>query len=136
MFADMFIDPDVDTMDDYDGGHLSRFTSPVDPRTTDVHVNLLDCAGNRGLGFDIAMTPYFSVSNLQWMEMGGVFAMPNLRGGSEYGKEWHEGGMKLKKQTVFDDFIAAAQWLISEFSSRTKIRGVTPNPSLQRTTPW
>ena len=73
-------------------------------------------------GFDVAMTPYFSVSNLQWMEMGGVFAMPNLRGGSEYGKEWHEGGMKLKKQNVFDDFIAAAQWLIAnKYTSTPKL---------------
>jgi prolyl oligopeptidase len=73
-------------------------------------------------GFDVAMTPYFSVSNLQWMEMGGVFAMPNLRGGSEYGKEWHEGGMKLKKQNVFDDFIAAAQWLIAnKYTSTSKL---------------
>lgn len=73
-------------------------------------------------GFDVAMTPFFSVSNLQWMEMGGVFAMPNLRGGSEYGKEWHEGGMKLKKQNVFDDFIAAAQWLIAnKYTSTPKL---------------
>ncbi len=73
-------------------------------------------------GFDVAMTPYFSVSILQWMEMGGVFAMPNLRGGSEYGKEWHEGGMKLKKQNVFDDFIAAAQWLIAnKYTSTPKL---------------
>ncbi len=63
-------------------------------------------------GFNIALTPSFSVANLVWMERGGVYAMPNLRGGGEYGKEWHEAGMKLAKQTVFDDFIAAAEWLI------------------------
>jgi prolyl oligopeptidase len=64
-------------------------------------------------GFNSSQTPGFSVSNLVWMEMGGVFAVANLRGGGEYGKEWHEAGTKLKKQNVFDDFIAAGEWLIS-----------------------
>jgi prolyl oligopeptidase len=64
-------------------------------------------------GFDISLTPAFSVGNLVWMEMGGVYAQPNLRGGGEYGEDWHRGGMKAKKQNVFDDFIAAAQWLIA-----------------------
>ena len=64
-------------------------------------------------GFDISMTPAFSVSALVWMEMGGVFAEPNLRGGGEYGRDWHLAGTKLKKQNVFDDFIAAAEWLIA-----------------------
>ncbi len=73
-------------------------------------------------GFDIALTPAFSVSNLVWMEMGGVYALANLRGGSEYGKEWHEGGMKLKKQNVFDDFIGAAEWLIAnKYTSTPKL---------------
>ena len=63
-------------------------------------------------GFNISLTPSFSISRLQWMEMGGVFAMPNLRGGGEYGKDWHKAGTKTKKQNVFDDFIAAAEWLI------------------------
>jgi prolyl oligopeptidase len=65
-------------------------------------------------GFNISLTPGFSISRLQWMEMGGVFAMPNLRGGGEYGKEWHKAGTKTQKQNVFDDFIAAAEYLISE----------------------
>jgi prolyl oligopeptidase len=73
-------------------------------------------------GFNVSMTPSFSVANLVWMEMGGVYAMANLRGGGEYGKEWHEAGMKLKKQNVFDDFIAAAEWLIAnKYTSTPKL---------------
>ncbi len=64
-------------------------------------------------GFNISQTPGFSVSRLVWMEMGGVFAVANLRGGAEYGKAWHEAGTKLKKQNVFDDFIAAGEWLVA-----------------------
>jgi prolyl oligopeptidase len=64
-------------------------------------------------GFSASLTPFFSVVNLAWMERGGVFAMPNLRGGGEYGEEWHLAGTKLKKQNVFDDFIAAAEHLIA-----------------------
>ncbi len=64
-------------------------------------------------GFNISLSPTFSIGNLIWMELGGIYAVPNLRGGGEYGEEWHQGGTKLKKQTVFDDFIAAAEWLIA-----------------------
>lgn len=73
-------------------------------------------------GFNISLTPSFSVSKLVWMEMGGVYAMPNIRGGGEYGEEWHEAGIKLNKQNVFDDFIAAAEWLIeNNYTSPTKL---------------
>jgi len=73
-------------------------------------------------GFNISLTPAFSVGNLVWMEMGGVYAQPNLRGGGEYGEDWHQAGMKLKKQNVFDDFIAAAQWLIdNKYTSTPKL---------------
>jgi prolyl oligopeptidase len=73
-------------------------------------------------GFNIALTPSFSVTNLVWMEMGGVYAVPNLRGGGEYGKDWHQAGTRLQKQNVFDDFIAAAEWLIERgYTSRRKL---------------
>jgi len=64
-------------------------------------------------GFSVSITPGFSLGMVVWMERGGIFATPNLRGGGEYGEEWHQAGMKQKKQTVFDDFIAAAEWLIA-----------------------
>jgi prolyl oligopeptidase len=69
-------------------------------------------------GFDISITPSFSVGAAVWLEMGGVYAVPNLRGGGEYGEEWHKAGMKEKKQNVFDDFIAAAEWLIAHHYTR------------------
>jgi prolyl oligopeptidase len=73
-------------------------------------------------GFNIPITPSFSVMNLVWMEMGGVYAVPNLRGGGEYGREWHQAGTRLQKQNVFDDFIAAAEWLIDRgYTSSSKL---------------
>ena len=75
-------------------------------------------------GFDISITPRFSVTNLAWVERGGVYAVANLRGGGEYGRDWHEGGMLDKKQNVFDDFIAAAEWLIDHDYTCPKKLGI------------
>ncbi|MFP4693899.1 MAG: prolyl oligopeptidase family serine peptidase [Halothece sp.] len=73
-------------------------------------------------GFNISLTPSFSVSRLVWMERGGIYAVPNLRGGGEYGEQWHQAGTKLNKQNVFDDFIAAAEWLINNrYTSSQKL---------------
>jgi prolyl oligopeptidase len=77
-------------------------------------------------GFDVSITPSFSVSNLVWMEMGGVYASANIRGGGEYGEEWHKAGTLTQKQNVFDDFIAAGEWLIANKYTTNKklaIRG-------------
>ncbi|HKS36394.1 MAG TPA: prolyl oligopeptidase family serine peptidase, partial [Verrucomicrobiae bacterium] len=71
-------------------------------------------------GFNISLPPSFSVANLAWMEMGGVYALANLRGGGEYGEEWHQAGTKSKKQNVFDDFIAASEWLIANSYTSSK----------------
>jgi prolyl oligopeptidase len=71
-------------------------------------------------GFDISLTPAFSIGNLVWMEMGGVYVQANLRGGGEYGEPWHLAGTKLQKQNVFDDFISAAEWLIANKYTQPK----------------
>jgi len=70
-------------------------------------------------GFNISLTPSFSIANAFWLEQGGVYAVPNLRGGGEYGKQWHDAGTQLNKQNVFDDFIAAAEYLVdTNYTSR------------------
>ena len=73
-------------------------------------------------GFEISLTPSFNVANLVWMELGGLLAVPNLRGGGEFGARWHDAGIKLHKQNVFDDFIAAAEYLIKNgYTQKSKL---------------
>lgn len=76
-------------------------------------------------GFNVSLSPNFSISNLAFMENGGVFAVPNLRGGGEYGDEWHDAGTKLKKQNVFDDFIAAAEYLVNNKYTSSKYLAIS-----------
>ena len=71
-------------------------------------------------GFNISQTPGFRVTNAVWLEQGGVYAVPNIRGGGEYGREWHNAGIQTKKQNVFDDFIAAAEFLIDKNYTSTE----------------
>jgi prolyl oligopeptidase len=114
------LDPDAFEIEqvDYpsrDGTSISMFL---------VHPRGIERDGNRPTyltgygGFNISMTPSFSRSMLLWLEQGGVLAIPNLRGGGEYGETWHRGGMLGTKQNTFDDFIAAAEWLIRERYTR------------------
>jgi prolyl oligopeptidase len=102
-----------------DGTKVPMFiTHRKDLKLDGTHPTLLYAYG----GFDVSITPAFSVSNLTWLEMGGVYAVPNIRGGGEYGKAWHEAGTKERKQNVFDDFIAAGDWLCAHgYTSHAKL---------------
>ena len=75
-------------------------------------------------GFNVSLTPSFSIANAVWLENGGIYAVANLRGGGEYGKEWHNGGIQMKKQNVFDDFIAAAEFLIAQKYTSSKFLAI------------
>ncbi|SDS48667.1 prolyl oligopeptidase [Polaribacter sp. KT25b] len=75
-------------------------------------------------GFNVSLTPAFSIANAVWMEQGGIYAVPNLRGGGEYGKKWHDAGTQFKKQNVFDDFITAAKFLISKKYTSSKFLAI------------
>ena len=73
-------------------------------------------------GFNVSVTPAFSIRNLAWLEMGGVYAVANIRGGGEYGEEWHQSGIRHNKQNGIDDFVAAAEWLISNrYTNRKRL---------------
>ena len=76
-------------------------------------------------GFNVSLTPSFSVTRLVWLEEGGIYAQPNLRGGGEYGEKWHKAGTKMQKQNVFDDFIAAAEYLKKEKYTSTEYLAIS-----------
>lgn len=128
--SELWRSPKVDfNPDDYESRQVF-FTSKDGTRVPMiiVHRKGLPLDGNRPTilygygGFNVSLTPGFSVSSLVWLEMGGVYAVVNLRGGGEYGREWHEAGMKEQKQNVFDDFIGAAEWLIAnKYTSPQKL---------------
>ncbi len=102
-----------------DGTHVPMFvTGKKGLKLDGTNPTLLYAYG----GFNISLMPEFSPARMLWMEMGGVYAQPSLRGGGEYGEAWHEAGTKLKKQNVFDDFIAAADWLVeNKYTSKEKL---------------
>lgn len=102
-----------------DGTRVSMFLSHRKGMTPDPNTPLFLYGYG---GFNVPMTPAFNPVHYYFIERGGIFAVPNLRGGSEYGEEWHKAGMLEKKQNVFDDFAAAAQWLISNrYTSKEKL---------------
>lgn len=94
-----------------DGTQIPMFiTARKDIRLDGSNPTLLYAYG----GFSVTMTPSFSPADVAWLEIGGTYAVPSIRGGGEYGEEWHRAGMREKKQAVFDDFISAAEYLIRE----------------------
>ncbi|HET9693491.1 MAG TPA: prolyl oligopeptidase family serine peptidase [Steroidobacteraceae bacterium] len=102
-----------------DGTRVPMFiTRRKDVRMDGSHPTLLYGYG----GFDVSLTPSYSAAMAAWLEQGGIYAVANLRGGGEYGADWHDAGTKTKKQNVFDDFIAAAEWLIAKgYTSPAKL---------------
>lgn len=117
---DLYWKPDIAFItDDYESKHIF-YTSKDGTKIPMIitHIKGLELNGKNPTilyaygGFNISITPSFSIINTVWLEQGGIYAVPNIRGGGEYGKKWHEAGIKMKKQNVFDDFIAAAEYLI------------------------
>lgn len=120
--SNLFIKPKVDfNSDDYESNQIF-YTSKDGTKIPMIitHKKGLKLNGKNPTilygygGFNISLTPSFSIANTVWLENGGIYAVPNLRGGGEYGKEWHDAGTQQKKQNVFDDFIAAAEYLIAQ----------------------
>ena len=120
--AELYWKPSIElNSDDYESNHVfytSKDGTKVPMMIT--HKKGLELNGKNPTilygygGFNISLTPAFSITNAVWMEQGGIFAVPNLRGGGEYGRTWHEAGTKMQKQNVFDDFISAAEYLFAE----------------------
>lgn len=131
--SDLWARPDVpvdpDLVDVSQVTYSSKDGTPVTMFV--VHKKGLQLDGNNPTllsgygGFNISMTPYFSRTLFPWLEAGGVYAMPNLRGGGEYGEAWHRAGMLEQKQNVFDDFIAAGEWLIDNGYTNSSRLGIS-----------
>ena len=118
--SELFIKPEIDFNPENFESHQVFYTSKDGTKVPMIitHKKGLKMDGKNPTilygygGFNISLTPSFSIANAVWMEQGGIYAVPNLRGGGEYGKKWHDAGTKMHKQNVFDDFIAAAEYLI------------------------
>lgn len=118
--SELFIKPEIDFNPENYESHQEFYTSKDGTKIPMIitHKKGLKMDGTNPTilygygGFNISLTPSFSIANAVWMEQGGIYAVPNLRGGGEYGEKWHNAGTKMKKQNVFDDFIAAAEYLI------------------------
>ena len=118
--SELFIKPEIDFNPENYESHQVFFTSKDGTKVPMIitHKKGLKMDGKNPTilygygGFNISLTPSFSIANAVWMEQGGIYAVPNLRGGGEYGEKWHNAGTQMKKQNVFDDFIAAAEYLI------------------------
>ncbi len=124
--SELFIKPEIDFNPELYESKQVFFTSKDGTKVPMIitHKKGLELNGNNPTilyaygGFNISLTPSFSIGNAVWLEQGGIYAVPNLRGGGEYGKKWHDAGTKMQKQNVFDDFIAAAEYLIdNKFTS-------------------
>ncbi len=134
--SELFIKPEIDFNPELYESKQIFYTSKDGTKVPMIitHKKGLELNGNNPTmlyaygGFNISLTPSFSIANVVWLEQGGIYAVPNLRGGGEYGKKWHDAGTKMQKQNVFDDFIAAAEYLIDNkytSSNYLAIRGAS-----------